>query len=104
MYIFVFYDVCSPKVRRHIVKSCENYGLDRTQYSAYVGDLTRAKQQALMHELRQHLGDSEGALLLVPISEDQWQQRLEHRQNAPGDGFSTFSTHIAERQSTPQLY
>jgi CRISPR-associated protein Cas2 len=96
MHLVIFYDVTSDKIRRKISRSCEDYGLDRTQFSAYVGVLSRAQQKELMKKLRDFLKEEAGALLLIPVSAEEWQRRIEYRQQAPGDGISTHPSSIAD--------
>lgn len=97
MHLLLFYDVTSNRIRRKMADICQDYGLDRTQFSAFVGDLTRSQQRELMQRLRDLLGEEAGALLLVPVTSDEWERRMEFRQNAPGDGVSTFPSTIADR-------
>jgi len=96
MHVVVFYDVTSDRSRKKIADACLDYGLDRTQFSAFVGDITRSQQRELMQKMRALLGEDPGALLLIPISQNEWEKRLEHRQEAPGDGVSTTDTSIAD--------
>jgi CRISPR-associated protein Cas2 len=98
MYMVLFYDIPSDRLRRKVASICQDYGLDRTQFSAFVGDLTRGRQRELMTRLQNLIGEADGALLLIPIQRDEWDKRLEFRQNAPGDGVSTFASTIAERE------
>lgn len=48
MHLVIFYDIPSDKIRRKVASACQDYGLDRTQFSAFVGDLTRGQQRELM--------------------------------------------------------
>lgn len=99
MYMVLFYDIPSNRLRRKVANICQDYGLDRTQFSAFVGDLARGRQRELMTRLKNLIGEADGALLLIPIQRDEWDKRIEFRQNAPGDGVSTFSSAIAERDT-----
>jgi CRISPR-associated protein Cas2 len=99
MYVIVFYDVSSNRIRKKIGDACLDYGLDRTQFSAFVGDIAPSHQRELMLKLQNLLGDQPGALLLIPIDRKEWNNRLEFRQDAPGDGLSTFASSIADRET-----
>lgn len=103
MHVIVFYDVTSDKIRKKIADTCLDYGLDRTQFSAYVGDIAPGHQRELMLKLRNLLGDEPGALLLIPINRQEWSRRIEHRQDAPGDGVSTFPSSIADREEADDV-
>ena len=98
MYVIVFYDVTKDRIRKKIADACLDYGLDRTQFSAFVGDIAPSHQRELMLKLQTLLGDQPGALLLVPLDRQAWDSRLEYRHNAPGDGRSTFPSSVAERE------
>ncbi|MCS7070499.1 MAG: CRISPR-associated endonuclease Cas2 [Anaerolinea sp.] len=105
MHLLLLFDVTSDRIRRKMSEICIDYGMDRTQFSAFVGDLTRSQQRELMQRLRDLLGDEAGALLLVPVSYAEWEQRQEYRNDAPGDGKSTFPSTIADRDNDkPTLY
>jgi CRISPR-associated protein Cas2 len=77
MHLLVFYDISDDRVRTKVACACEDYGLDRIQYSAFYGRLNRTLQQELMHKLRALLGDSNGCIQLVPVAADEWERRLE---------------------------
>lgn len=98
MHLVIFYDIPSDKIRRKVASACQDYGLDRTQFSAFVGDLTRGQQRELMTRLKRLIGDADGALLLIPVRQDEWDKREEFRRNAPGDQISTFPSAIADRE------
>jgi CRISPR-associated protein Cas2 len=98
MHVIVFYDVTSDRIRKKFADACEDYGLDRTQFSAFVGDIAPGLQRELMRKLTGLLKDQPGAVLIVPINKKDWQRRMEHRQDAPGDGISTTASTIADRE------
>lgn len=96
MHVVVFYDVTSDRIRKKIADACADYGLDRTQFSAFVGDITRSQQNELMLKMQRLLGEEPGALLLIPVSQTEWSRRQEFRQDAPGDALSTHASTIAD--------
>jgi CRISPR-associated protein Cas2 len=98
MHIVLFYDITSSRIRKKAADACADYGLDRTQFSAFVGNLTRSQQRELMQKLKNLVSDQPGALLLIPVNKKEWKQRLEFRQEAPGDGISTLASSIADRE------
>jgi CRISPR/Cas system-associated endoribonuclease Cas2 len=79
-------------------------GLERTQFSAFVGYLPRSRQALLRERLHRHLDEEAGAILILPIRSDDWWQRQEIRQDAPGDGISTVSSAAVDRPAPPALY
>jgi len=104
MYVIVFYDITSSRIRRQMVKTCKDFGLERTQFSAFVGYLPRSRQALLRERLHRHLDEGAGAILILPIRSDDWWQRQEIRQDAPGDGISTVSSAAIDRPAPPALY
>jgi CRISPR-associated protein Cas2 len=75
--VLVVYDIVSDRARAKISDACMDYGLDRIQFSAFVGKLSRNKQEELMLRIEAILYDGEGRVALIPISEDDWQHKLE---------------------------
>jgi CRISPR-associated protein Cas2 len=64
-------------VRGKIADACLDYGLDRIQFSAFAGKLSRNHQQELMLRIGKLLGNGIGSVKLVPICDKDWQDRLE---------------------------
>lgn len=77
MHLLVLYDISDDRIRAKIACTCEDYGLDRIQFSAFYGRLNRNLQGELMLKLSNLLGDKCGSIQLVPISEDDWKRRIE---------------------------
>jgi CRISPR-associated protein Cas2 len=80
------YDIPNDRVRTKVADFCLDYGLDRIQYSAFLGDLTRTHQEELILRIRERLGDAEGKVQLLVICEKDWRQRLEIIQEHGEDG------------------
>jgi CRISPR-associated protein Cas2 len=77
MNLLLLYDISHDNTRTKIADACLDYGLDRVQYSAFAGRLSRNHQQELMLKIRHLLGEKAGRVQLIPISADNWAQRLE---------------------------
>ncbi len=77
MQILLVYDIVSDKARTKIANACLDYGLDRIQYSAFAGRLSRNLQQELMYRIEDLLDGGEGKVELIPISDKDWNSRLE---------------------------
>lgn len=77
MHCLVVYDIPDDRIRARVADSCLDYGLDRIQYSAFWGDLSRNQQEELMRKLSRLLGKREGKIQLFVICEKDWQERLE---------------------------
>ncbi len=77
MRCLVVYDIPDDGTRTKIADFCLDYGLDRIQYSAFLGNLTRGQQKELMAKIKRRLGKREGVIQLFPICRKDWEMRLE---------------------------
>lgn len=66
---YVLYDIPDDAVRTKIAEVCKDYGLERIQFSAFSGALTRNKREELFLRLRDTLGIRSGKILLQPVCE-----------------------------------
>ncbi len=69
------YDIVHDRTRTKIAEICLDYGLDRFQYSAFMGILVRTHQEELMSKIKRQLGEHEGNIQLFTICEKDWRQR-----------------------------
>ena len=86
MKCLLVYDIPNDSVRSKIADYCLDYGLDRIQYSAFIGDLTRTYQEELMLKVEERLREREGKIQLFPICKSDWRQRLEIIQESEENG------------------
>jgi CRISPR-associated protein Cas2 len=77
MRLLLVYDISHDRTRTKIADICADYGLDRIQYSAFLGQLSRVHQEELMEKIENRLGDKEGKIQLFPICERDWDTRIE---------------------------
>ena len=56
MRLLLVYDIPHDGVRAKVADICLDYGLDRIQYSAFLGDLKRVRQEEMMSKMRHKLG------------------------------------------------
>jgi CRISPR-associated protein Cas2 len=77
MHLLLIYDISNDRIRTKVSTACEDYGLDRIQYSAFCGRLNRNLQEELMLKIGSLLGDELGRVQLIPISITDWEKRLE---------------------------
>jgi CRISPR-associated protein Cas2 len=79
MNVLLVYDITDDRVRTKVADTCLDYGLDRIQFSAFAGRLTRNLQEELVmraeHLLRKGMGG--GKIQLIPICAKDWAARLE---------------------------
>ncbi|HRE48629.1 MAG TPA: CRISPR-associated endonuclease Cas2 [Aggregatilineales bacterium] len=79
MNILLVYDITDDKARAKIADTCLDYGLDRTQFSAFIGRLTHTLQEELFMRLERVLRKSGGGgkIQLIPICAKDWAARME---------------------------
>lgn len=77
MRLLLIYDIPDDRIRTKIATKCEDYGLDRIQYSAFMGQLSRNLQEELMMRLHKLIGKASGRVQLIPISDAEWAKRME---------------------------
>jgi CRISPR-associated protein Cas2 len=75
MQCLLIYDIPHDGTRQKVADACLDYGLQRLQYSAFVGELTRANQRALFVEIKKRLGRKAGNVQLFPLDEKSWNGR-----------------------------
>ncbi len=76
MKCLLIYDIPNDGVRTKIADFCLDYGLDRVQYSAFLGDLGTNHQEELMLKIEAKLGKAAGRIALFPICKQDWRGRL----------------------------
>lgn len=72
----VMYDIEEDKARNKIADACLDYGLDRVQFSAFIGRLSRNHQQELMMRIEQILKDKKGRVQLISVGQQEWRNRI----------------------------
>ena len=75
MQTLIVYDIPNDCLRGKIADVCLDYGLDRIQWSAFLGDLARTHQEELWQKLSAVLGKQPGNIQLFPICENDWKGR-----------------------------
>lgn len=63
----MIYDIPDDRLRLKISEACLDYGLERIQFSAFRGTLTRNKREELFLRLAATLGREPGKILVQPI-------------------------------------
>jgi len=69
------YDISHDRTRTRVADACLDYGLDRIQYSAFSGRLTRTHQEELMLKIEHILGKHGGNIQLFPLCQKDWDGR-----------------------------
>ncbi|MER3403868.1 MAG: CRISPR-associated endonuclease Cas2 [Chloroflexota bacterium] len=68
----VVYDITEDRVRVKVADACLDYGLQRIQYSAFAGILSRNRQGELLQRIRKLVGRTPAIVHIVPICEKDW--------------------------------
>ncbi len=72
----VVYDIPEDRLRAKVADICLDYGLERIQFSAFVGNLAPSHQQELMMKVRKRVGKREANVQLFPLCERDWEKRI----------------------------
>lgn len=66
MLYWIIYDISDDKIRSKISSKCKNYGLDRVQKSAFIGNLSKNKAEMLVIEIKELVKSSGDCVFLIP--------------------------------------
>ncbi len=75
MQCLVIYDIPHDGTRQKVADACLDYGLQRVQYSAFVGPLSRSHQRALFGEIKRRVRRQAANVQLFPLDEKSWEGR-----------------------------
>ena len=75
MNCLLIYDISDDHKRAKVADVCLDYGLDRLQYSAFGGNISRNLQEELFLKVCGVLGKAAGNVQLIPICGKDWQAR-----------------------------
>ena len=74
--ILVLYDIPNDGARGHVADACLDYGLERIQYSAFVGVLTRAHRQDLTLRIERILDHEPAKVRFILLDDIAWRQQI----------------------------
>jgi len=69
MQCLLVYDIEDDRLRAKVADVCLDYGLRRIQYSSFLGELSRNRQEEIMQRIGRTLGHGAGNVQLFPICE-----------------------------------
>lgn len=75
MRYLLIYDIAHDGARTKVADVCLDYGLERIQYSAFLGQLTSTHQRELLLKIRQRLGEHGANIQVFPLDEKAWAAR-----------------------------
>lgn len=68
--MLLMYDIESDKIREKVSEACLDYGLERIQFSAFFGRLTRDKRQELALRVGRLVQDENARVRMMPLTEE----------------------------------
>jgi len=68
--VLVLYDVENDRIRDKLASLCMDYGLDRIQFSAFLGKINRNRRQELSLRIQDLIGNQSARVRVIPILED----------------------------------
>ena len=77
MICLLVYDIPDDRLRAKVADMCLDYGLERIQYSAFLGELNHNRQQELLQKVKRRVGKREANVQLFPICEKDMHLRRE---------------------------
>jgi CRISPR-associated protein Cas2 len=83
MQCLLIYDIPHDGTRQKIADACLDYGLERIQFSAFCGNLSRAHQRELLKIVQRRLGRHAGNIQFFPLDEFSWSGRRIIAQEEP---------------------
>ena len=87
---YVVYDIENDRIRYQIANACKDYGLERIQFSAFLGPLNANKRDELFLRLKKVLGEHTGKVLVIPICEKDQKARRAVTVHMDADGNPEF--------------
>jgi len=67
MRYLIIYDISDDNLRNHVSELLKDYGLQRIQYSAFIGNLRRDKLNSLTVDLRRLIGKAVENVQIYPL-------------------------------------
>lgn len=75
MRYLLIYDIPHDGVRTKVADACLDYGLERVQYSAFLGELNKTHQRELWLLIERRVGKHAASVQLYPLDEKSWLAR-----------------------------
>ncbi|MCX7973810.1 MAG: CRISPR-associated endonuclease Cas2 [Candidatus Aminicenantes bacterium] len=66
---YVIYDIEDDRIRYRISEICKDYGLERIQYSAFFGLLSKNRREELFLKLSRIIKNKKGKIIIQPVCE-----------------------------------
>ena len=76
MICWVMYDIKNDKVRNRVSKACEQIGLNRVQYSVFLGTLEQSEVDTLQIQIEEYINPEKDSVYIFPMSKDELKQTV----------------------------
>ncbi len=76
MICWVLYDIKNDKTRGKVAKACLQSGLNRVQYSCFVGNLDENEMDALQIRFEDLFNEDEDSIYMFPMSRKDFNQTV----------------------------
>lgn len=67
MISLIIYDIPGDKLRSKVADICQDYGLERIQFSAFLGEINHNRREELLQKIKREIGRKEANVQLFPI-------------------------------------
>ena len=67
MLSLIIYDIPNDKLRNKVANICLDYGLERIQYSAFLGEINHNRREELLQKIKREVGRKQANVQLFPI-------------------------------------
>ncbi len=75
MRCLLIYDISHDGARAKVADACLDYGLERVQYSAFLGEISAIHQRELLLRIKRRIGKHAANIQLFPLDEKSWSGR-----------------------------
>lgn len=76
MICWVMYDIRNNKVRSKVAKICEQMGLNRVQYSVFLGTLEASRKDSLQIQIEEFIDEKKDSVYIFPMSKDELRETV----------------------------
>lgn len=67
MISLIIYDIPGDRLRSKIADICMDYGLERIQFSAFLGEINHNRREELLQKIKRQIGKKQANVQLFPI-------------------------------------
>lgn len=72
--VWIVYDIVDDNIRTRIAKICKQYGLQRVQYSVFLGRLEMNRFDEIGEKMRDLIDEEEDSVYIFPFSQENFRR------------------------------